>query len=559
MGGDFDRSSSTLLYEVRMPSSRDDTGRLGGLGALFFVGTLAAIAFYVQSQSVPEEHDVVRKAATVLPQVVEDEQPVALPWQDRLDLAAATLVPFAIPGAEPAGSPPDGASSPTDGTDPPPDPTAGRLVQDLSDGHRILLTLDPVIQDSALQIFRNREVPYAAAVMLDLRDNAVLAFAGHSSMDPEVDPLEILTTAWAPAASTFKLVTASALLDKGAATRATRVCFSGGLHGITDDALRDVPSRDTQCASLGAAIAHSYNLVLGKLALRHLGEDELRGMAHTLLFEQDIDFEFPIERSPAHIPSAPVERAKVATGFWNVDMSPVHAVLVASVFARGGIYQPPHIIARVMGPDGSDVTPPTAKGRRVLGKTVANTIASMMLATTTEGTARASFRDGQGNDYIPGINVAGKTGSLTGKRPPALNYNWFIGFAPADAPEVAVAVLLANTPKWRIKAHYAARRLIEVYQRRRQDIARQRDVRLTHEGVILPQRDPSGALVASANSNQEAANEAESDGTRGNDSKPQAANGATDPGAKPGSKEDADETPLPPVPGPVPPTSPSGS
>jgi cell division protein FtsI/penicillin-binding protein 2 len=378
-------------------------------------------------------------------------------------------------------------------------------------------------------------------------------------MDPEVDPLEVLTTAWAPAASTFKLVTAAALLDKGAATRATRVCFSGGLHGITDDALRDVPSRDKQCASLGSAIAHSYNLVLGKLALRHLGEDDLRRMAQTLLFEQDIEFEFPVERSPAHVPSVPLERAKVATGFWNVDMSPVHGVLVASVFARGGVYQPPHIIARVMGPDGSDVTPPTAKGRRILAKTVANTIASMMLATTTEGTARASFRDGQGNDYIPGVKVAGKTGSLTGKRPPALNYNWFVGFAPADAPEVAVAVLLANSPKWRIKAHYAARRLIQVYLRRRQDIARQRDVSLTHEGLILPRRDPSGALVASAKSKRDPSKETVGAGKRDQDSKPQAANNATEPDAEPGSTPGADKTPLPPVPGPIPPTSPSGS
>jgi cell division protein FtsI/penicillin-binding protein 2 len=432
-------------------------------------------------------------------------------------------------------------------------------VQDLSDGHRILLTLDPVLQDSALQIFRNREVPYAAAVMLDLRDNAVLVFAGHSSMDPEVDPLEVLTTAWAPAASTFKLVTASALIDKGAATRATRVCFSGGLHGITDDALRDVPSRDKQCASLGAAIAHSYNLVLGKLALKHLGEDELRRMAQTLLFEQDIEFEFPIERSPAHIPSAPIERAKVATGFWNVDMSPVHGVLLASVFARGGMYQPPHIIARVMGPDGTDVTPPTAKGSRVLGKTVANTVASMMLATTTEGTARASFCDGHGNDYVPGVKVAGKTGSLTGKRPPALNYNWFVGFSPADAPEIAVAVLLANAPKWRIKAHYAGRRLIQVYQRRRQDIARQRDVRLTAEGLILPQRDPSGALVARVKRDRKKGAKRGGAGKKDPETKAAGSANAAEPGTEPGKQPAETQAPLPPVPGPVPPTSPSGS
>ena len=54
------------------------------------------------------------------------------------------------------------------------------------------------------------------------------------------------------------------------------------------------------------------------------------------------------------------------------------------------------------------------------------------------------------------MQVAGKTGSLTGKRAPGLNYNWFVGYAPADRPEIAFAVLLANEPKWQIKAHYAA-------------------------------------------------------------------------------------------------------
>ncbi len=522
-----------------MSDGRTSRGRVGGLGALFVLGSLGAIAFYVQQQEVPGARDEVRKTATMLPDVVEQPAAPTLPWQDRLDLGAAQLRPFGPTPTPGAAAPEDGSPDET----PALDPKAGRLVQDINDGHRILLTLDPVLQDSALTIFRNREVPYAAAVMLDLRDNAVLAMAGHSSMDPEVDPLEVVTAAWAPAASTFTLVTPAALLDAQAATPSTRVCFHGGLHGIEDDALRDDPARDTRCETLSNAVAHSYNLVIAKLAMQHLPQDTLLGMAKAMRFETEIPFEIPIERSPAHIPADPIERAKVAAGFWSIDLSPMHGAVLASIFARGGVYQPPHIIAQVIGPDGSDLSPARDKPQRVLARDVALAVGEMMVGTTTSGTARKSFRDPQGNDYIPGVTVAAKTGSLTGKRAPALNYNWFIGYAPADAPEIAFAVLLANEPKWRIKAHYAGRRLVQIYLERRTEIARQRDARLEPNALVLPERDESGALL-SANAS---------------DSKPSGAKPSTKPSppgdnAPPPTPAAPSEAtaPLPPVPGALP-------
>ncbi len=477
-----------------MTSGKSPRGGLGGLGALFFLGTLGAIAIYVQRQSSPDELDLARTSATAIAEPeAASTAPPALPWQDRFELGAAKLVPY---GSTPP-SPAPGAAAPAA-----PSKTAtvpeGRLVQDLGDGHRILLTIDPVLQDSMLQIFRSREVPYAAAVMLDVRDNSVLVLAGHSSMDPQVDPLEVVATAWAPAASVFKLVTAAALIEAGVATPATAVCFNGGLHGITDDELRDDAARDTQCESLSSAVAHSYNLVIGKLALKHLGQEQLAKIAHTFLFETDIPFEFNVERSPAHIPSDPIERAKVAAGFWNIDMSPIHGALLASIFAKGGMYQPPHVVAQVLGPDGSDLTPAAPKSERVVSREIAEQLGAMMEATTTEGTARISFRDSGGNDFIQGVRVAGKTGSLTGRRAPSLNYNWFIGYAPADRPEIAFAVLLANEPKWRIKAHYAARRMVQLWLERRSAIAKSRDARLVANGLELPERDASGVLLSKA-------------------------------------------------------------
>ncbi len=528
-----------------MSESRTSRGRLGGLGALFFLGSLGAIAFYVQQQEVPQTRDEVRKTATMLPEVVEEPAAPTLPWQDRLDLAEARLRPYGptpTPGTAPAPAPGGTATAPPEAKV---DPAQARLVQDLSDGHRILLTLDPVLQDAALTIFRNREVPYAAAVVLDVRDNSVLALVGHSSMDPEVDPLEVATSAWAPAASTFKLVTTAALLDGQLATPSTKVCFHGGLHGIEDEDLRDDPARDTQCETLHDAVAHSHNLVIGKLAMQQLPQDTLLAMSKALQFEVEIPFEIPVERSPAHIPADPVERAKVAAGFWSVDMSPLHGAVLASIFARGGLYQPPHIIAQVIGPDGTDMTPARPKAERVLNRDVAMEVGEMMVGTTTEGTARKSFRDDQGTDYIPGVAVAAKTGSLTGKRAPALNYNWLIGYAPADAPEIAFAVLLANGPAWRIKAHYAGRRLIQIYLERRAEIVRQREARLEPNAVVLPERDPSGALLA-----------ASGPATAKPSAAPEPSKGEptpAEPAPAPAAGGASADVPLPPVPGALPP------
>jgi cell division protein FtsI/penicillin-binding protein 2 len=412
-------------------------------------------------------------------------------------------------------------------------------VQRLADGHQILFTIDPVLQDSALQIFRNREVPYAAAVILDVRDNAVLAMAGHSSMDPQVNPLEVLTTSWAPAASTFKLVTAASLLMHGKANARTKACFTGGLRGITDDLLTDNAQRDTRCATLGAAITYSHNLVVAKLALKHLTREELLTTARELGFEQELPFEFPLEASPANIPVDANERAKVAAGFWHVDLNPIHAAVIASVFARGGVFQPPHVVAQVLAPDGEDQTPALHRTERVLSSEVARAVGKMMLGTTTQGTARRSFYDDQGNPFVREAKVAGKTGSLTGKRPPALNYNWFIGYAPADKPEIAFAVVLANEPKWRIKAHYAARRLIQIYLKRRAEIRDQRTATLSADGLLrLP---TTAGDIPTANDVAPRA--------------PKAAEPTSAPASTP-APDPAPETPaavdLPPIPGPVP-------
>jgi cell division protein FtsI/penicillin-binding protein 2 len=104
--------------------------------------------------------------------------------------------------------------------------------------------------------------------------------------------------------------------------------------------------------------------------------------------------------------------------------------------------------------------------RPVIPRATARRLGAMMERTVTRGTARSAFFDEHGAPFLPGIRVAGKTGSLTGESPYRA-YSWWVGFAPADRPRIAVAALVVNTPRWRIKASYVARETLRQYLVRR--------------------------------------------------------------------------------------------
>jgi cell division protein FtsI/penicillin-binding protein 2 len=98
---------------------------------------------------------------------------------------------------------------------------------------------------------------------------------------------------------------------------------------------------------------------------------------------------------------------------------------------------------------------------RVIEEHVARDIAFMMVGTTESGTAYKGFHDRRGRKFLPDLEVAGKTGTLTRRSPSYLQYSWFVGFAPADDPEVVIAVLLGNPERWHLKAHTAARIVLQ--------------------------------------------------------------------------------------------------
>jgi peptidoglycan glycosyltransferase len=80
----------------------------------------------------------------------------------------------------------------------------------------------------------------------------------------------------------------------------------------------------------------------------------------------------------------------------------------------------------------------------------------------TDGTSRSAFLDERGRTLLPGMAVAGKTGSLSGNNP-FKAYSWWVGYAPADKPKIALAVLVVNGALWRIKSSFVAREILREY------------------------------------------------------------------------------------------------
>lgn len=335
----------------------------------------------------------------------------------------------------------------------------GHLVQRLRDGSRVTFGLDPDLQQTAERLLARYQVPYGSIVMLSVRTGRVLAMAGHSEANPKLSPIRLATQAWAPAASVFKLVTASALLERNRVRPLTRVCYHGGNRRLTRANLVDDKAKDKTCRTLADAIGFSLNAVVGKLA-RKLSRRELLETTNRFGWNARIDADIDLAPSRAMLPKEDLARAKVAAGFWHTTLSPLHGALIAQALANGGLMVRPRLVAALTGPDGKRRALPASWRRQVVTPFVAKVVGRMMVLTTTVGTARAGFHDRRGRAYLKGIKVAAKTGTLS-RRNPALDYNWLIGFAPFDHPKVAFAILLGNPTRWRTKPHFLARQLLQ--------------------------------------------------------------------------------------------------
>ena len=347
----------------------------------------------------------------------------------------------------------------------------------LPDKRTARLAIDPVLQRVAENVMAMHHLPEAAVVVMDVETGKVIAYASHIEKGPKRN---LAVEATAPAASVFKVVTATSLVENASATADQRECYSGGEQRILAQDLVPDPRRDRWCTTLGGAMGRSINTVFARLALAHLKPAELDATARSLGFGNALPFDVPVQPSAAKFPDDQLGFARTAAGFWNTTLSPLHAAWIGAAIARGGEPVRPVLATDIV--DDGKVVWSAQTGlaqKRVMKSDTARAVTTMMDMTVSDGTSYRAFHDAKGRSFLPNVAVAGKTGTLTDAAAQRF-YTWFAGFAPsrpivlpaeaqkdghepAQPRKVSFGVLVVNDAKWTIKANVLAREVLRAY------------------------------------------------------------------------------------------------
>lgn len=330
-------------------------------------------------------------------------------------------------------------------------------------GGSVVLTLDPAAQSAAYDGIRALgSGTKAAAVALEPSTGRVLAMVSNPTYNPnllashdfaaatraydrllgaEDDPLvnRAIQETYPPG-SAFKLVTAAAALESGDYQPDTMV--PGGATLDLPQSERELPnSNGGTCGgeevTLTQALMVSCNVAFGAIGL-DLGDDALREQAEKFGFGQRYLRGLPsqaVSRFPED-PDAP-STALSAIGQFDVASTPLQMAVVAAGIANNGQAMVPYVVDELRAPDLSvlDKASPEELPERAMSSGNARELTQMMVEVVDRGTGTTA--------QIPGIKVAGKTGTAqsAADRPP---YAWFVSFAPADNPRVAVAVIVED-------------------------------------------------------------------------------------------------------------------
>jgi peptidoglycan glycosyltransferase len=332
---------------------------------------------------------------------------------------------------------------------------------DVVRGSDLTLTLNARAQRVAMEQLAGRR---GSVVALDPKTGAVRVLLSSPSYDPakvEGDAYSALlqrkdsplldraTQAHYAPGSTFKLVTASAGLETGTVTPETQFpgrCefktsgppiknFGGACVGGHDLTKALTLSINTTFADLGQQLGAS--VLLEQMKQFGFGStpalDDLPG--------QELQPSGVSIDSKTLLPSAQprndnIDVARVAIGQERLSVTPLQMALVVAAIANGGEMQQPYLVQRIRNRAGHITTiRPDAHPKRAISAKTAAELTEMMQNVVREGSGTAAA--------LEGIDVAGKTGTAD---TPTGNQVWFVGFAPADNPTIAIAVTLEAQP-----------------------------------------------------------------------------------------------------------------
>ena len=314
-------------------------------------------------------------------------------------------------------------------------------------GNHIALTVDMDIQTTAGNLLGSTK---GAIVAIEPSTGRILALQAYPDFDPNTveaqwdslkedadSPLVNRATQGVyPPGSTFKTVTALAGIEylpdwqnftvecTGERAFQDKVihCYRNKAHGLVD---------------MQSALAASCNCYFAALA-DEIGADKLARTMRQAGMELDSRFTLETSRNSIYLQKGATESELVETaiGQGRTGVTPLYMAMLASAFANDGMMMQPYIVDHVVYPDGTEArhTVPE-KLSEICTPEQAACIKDMMVRVVSEGTGAAAA--------INGVTVAGKTG--TAENATGYDHSWFIGFAPAENPRVAVAVVIENS------------------------------------------------------------------------------------------------------------------
>ncbi|MGG7178222.1 peptidoglycan D,D-transpeptidase FtsI family protein [Clostridium paraputrificum] len=312
-------------------------------------------------------------------------------------------------------------------------------------GNGLITTLDPAIQKAAYDALGNRK---GAAVALNPKTGEVLAMVSKPTYNPndldaamatgENEGIPLINRAVAglyPPGSTFKPITVASALENIPGVTSRIFKDEGRIVFNDKQSLPNVGGQAHGDINLKTAFQVSSNVVFGTLAME-LGNDKLKETAEKFGFNKSIPADgFRIENS--RFPTLEkYEKGMIAQsgiGQSSILATPMQMALVASAIANDGIMMQPKLANEVVDMNGNTVKKiGSKKYSQALSAEDANIITDYMV----------NLVKSNGMSYFNGKNVAGKTG--TAENSSGKDHSWFIGFAPANDPEIAVAVIVEN-------------------------------------------------------------------------------------------------------------------
>lgn len=311
-------------------------------------------------------------------------------------------------------------------------------------GSDVILTVDAHLQGMAMDLLGSRR---GAVVLLDAGKGAVLVMASSPGYDPnrleeiwprlvqdEASPLLNRASQGAyPPGSTLKVVTAAGALAANPGLSGKTFSCPGYLE-VDGYKLNDTAVHGE--VNLIEAIAVSCNTTFARLGI-DLGPEGFARAVKAFGLLQDPGLEIP-SRSGTIAPAGkmtPAELASSAIGQGEALVSPLHMGLVAAAIANKGVIMRPYLVEEIRDSVGNIAHSVTQRPwLNATNQAITEVIKEGMVDAVRYGTATAAV--------VPGMQVAGKTGSA--QNPHGETHAWFIGFAPAEQPRLAIAVVLEN-------------------------------------------------------------------------------------------------------------------